>query len=145
MVEALVRIRCFRPARRRFNPLPLVIKRAQGFAKSRVERDLRVGPQAAPQLVVIYGAGHHSANNQQKIKPAIMEMLESTFPSHLTLLENWNGITGRANPGCCTIFYSAEAAAASKLAAANDRANAPGSLPEEPAEPRAGSCRCSIM
>jgi len=87
-----------------------------------------------PLQVVIYGAGHHSVGNKQKIKPAILDLIAS-FPTPHTTREDWNGITNSANPGCCTVQYGATAAGGAAVAA-----------PATPAaEERQPGCRCSIM
>ena len=49
----------------------LEVVEALGFVKSRLAADAAAG---RPSLVLIYGAGHHSAAGQ-KIKPAVMALL----------------------------------------------------------------------
>lgn len=93
-----------------------------------------------PLQVVIYGAGHHSVGNKQKIKPAILDLIAS-FPTPHTTREDWNGITNSANPGCCTVQYGAAAAGGAAVAVPTTA----GLPPTPAAEERQPGCRCSIM
>ena len=81
----------------------LHVEEAKRFLSERLEADAR---SRAPQLVVIYGQGHHSADHRTHVKPAVLELLRARG---LAVREGWHGGEGRANEGVCTVALEAGA------------------------------------
>jgi DNA-nicking Smr family endonuclease len=81
----------------------LHVEEAKRFLAERLEADAR---SRAPQLVVIYGQGHHSADHKAHVKPAVLELLRARG---LAVREGWHGGEGRANEGVCTVALEAGA------------------------------------
>jgi hypothetical protein len=90
----------------------LRVDEAIRFLKRRIAAD-RSSSRAFS--VVIYGAGHHSAGHQQKIKPAVLDVLRR---EKLSFQEDWDGLTNHANAGCVTVTYTPGAAGANAGASA---------------------------
>jgi DNA-nicking Smr family endonuclease len=105
----------------------LHVDEALRFTSRRVQADRARG---AKLLIVIYGAGHHSADNKQHLKPAVLAHLaeqEGLAPSQIQV--DFDGLDRRANPGCCTVTYTGDtsvvAPVAPPLGPAPDRPAAP--------------------
>jgi len=79
----------------------LHVQEALRFLKLRIQS---VREQKKPVLIVIYGAGNHSKNHKQLIKPSVMEYLSSQ--KDFSLHEDYDDITGHSNPGCVTVKYT---------------------------------------
>jgi hypothetical protein len=78
----------------------LQVVEALGFAKARLDADAASG---APSLVLIYGAGQHSAAGKQKLKPAILELLRER---QLSFEVDFNVLKNAANAGCVSVTYA---------------------------------------
>jgi DNA-nicking Smr family endonuclease len=105
----------------------LHVDEALRFTSRRVQADRARG---AKLLIVIYGAGHHSADNKQHLKPAVLAHLaeqEGLAPNQIQV--DFDGLDRRANPGCCTVTYTGDtsvvAPVAPPLGPAPDRPAAP--------------------
>jgi hypothetical protein len=52
------------------------VAEAERFVNERLDKDKSSG---AENLIIIYGAGHHSAGGKQLIKPAVMDIIKVRF------------------------------------------------------------------
>lgn len=92
----------------------LRVAEAVGFVERRLEADASArgnGGSCVPGVVFIYGAGHHSAGGQQHLKPAVLAALEQRRQQDGDaglgeVREDWDAISGRANPGCVSVVYA---------------------------------------
>lgn len=76
----------------------LYVKEAVHFTREKIRKWQKSSPSTADSLVIIVGAGNHSIDNVQKIKPAIEDLLKNElgFSSNSILLDT-------PNKGCITI------------------------------------------
>jgi DNA-nicking Smr family endonuclease len=85
----------------------LEVDEAVGFVKQRVERDVAEGASKFPAVVIVYGAGHHSAGGKQLLKPAVLKALKERPQGQLVeTREDWDATTGKPNPGCVSVQYA---------------------------------------
>jgi DNA-nicking Smr family endonuclease len=85
----------------------LQLEEALEFVQERLDRDVRRGASAFPGIVLIYGAGHHSAGSKQLMKPAVLKLLAAR--PHGQLLETrdeWDAITGKASSLRVSVAYA---------------------------------------
>lgn len=85
----------------------LRVAEAERFVNQRLDADASSG---AANLVIIYGAGNHSAGGKQMIKPAVIDILKQRG---LDFKEDFDLNKDAENHGCVSITYKAGAAAAS--------------------------------
>lgn len=76
----------------------LHVDEALNFLKLRIQV---IREQNTPILIVIYGAGHHSVNHKQLLKPVVMDYL--TKQTDLSLREDYDEIMNHSNPGCVSV------------------------------------------
>ena len=90
----------------------LRVAEAEAFVVRRLDSD--VGARGSsndptPGVVIIYGAGHHSADGHQHIKPAVVALLTRRQQSAGGVGEvrvDYDALTGRDNPGCVSVAYA---------------------------------------
>ena len=83
----------------------LQVEEALGFVEERLDHDIAKG--ASPGVVLIYGAGHHSAGGTQVIKPAVLKALRDRPQGQLVETRvDWDAIAGKLNPGCVSVAYA---------------------------------------
>lgn len=82
----------------------LHVDEALRFVKERFDRDIAKG--TFPGVVLIYGAGHHSVDGKQHIKPAVIKaIIERPHGQLVETRQDWDAITGKPNPGCVSVAY----------------------------------------
>jgi DNA-nicking Smr family endonuclease len=104
----------------------LHVAEALEFVRERLDHDNAQGAERPVGVVFIYGAGHHSAGGKQLLKPAVLSELAGRPKDQIVeYREDWDAVSGKANPGCVSVVYPGGSFEALRATAGSGGSNTP--------------------
>jgi hypothetical protein len=81
----------------------------EAIAVAKAQNPVHITTSTGPLMIVIYGAGHHSAGHVQKLKPAVLDLLHEENAKHgewFTYKEDYDAVAMKTNQGCVSLFFA---------------------------------------